>query len=89
MHNARNLGLTCPATTGDWPTPQYTATYQMAAGERPHGRDSDEARHDGGLSSARLAGGGGPEKNTDEAPRKRFRRQIQFNEELEAEAPLS
>jgi hypothetical protein len=48
MHNARNLGVNCPATTVDWPTPQKKATYQWlledahtAAMPKAHRTDRD------------------------------------------------
>jgi N-acetylmuramoyl-L-alanine amidase len=56
MHNTRNLGVNCPATTGDRPTRQQKATYQWLLANAHTAAMPKAHRTDRDLRQARLFG---------------------------------
>jgi hypothetical protein len=56
LHNTENLGVNCPGTTGERPTPQQRATYQWLLANAHTERMPREHRTDVDLRRARLHG---------------------------------
>lgn len=56
LHNTKNLGVNCPGTTGERPTPQQRATYQWLLANAHTERMPREHRTDVDLRRARLHG---------------------------------